>query len=290
MPSDDDLFINDDLKNSAENRLNHVLFGLFLHEEYRSTVLRELGAAEDSVIYKPIDRPWGRPDFAVESGDQIVGYIEVELDKDEPQLARYRENAGVPVYSFERVEREGDRRTIGLKKLVEIGNNAARKDPAPQLKLMVRHFAKQVKGSEGNRKTSPPGPVQAQLDTRLGKALLKAGMINWGQEPVRPGKVFGRTNRENGFSVRVFSQKANDKTVSVFHITAGREEVRFSSYRHLEDYLPNKRVDLDWWSDFLYQRFDADIRTIGSRSSCPIKRPLVEDDVDDMLKAMRPLW
>ena len=57
MPSDEDLFINDDLKNSLENRLNHVLFGLFLNDRYRREVLRCLGITEDAVIYKPSNLP-----------------------------------------------------------------------------------------------------------------------------------------------------------------------------------------------------------------------------------------
>ena len=43
MPTDEELFINDDLENSLENRLNHVLFGLFLNDHYRREVLRCLG-------------------------------------------------------------------------------------------------------------------------------------------------------------------------------------------------------------------------------------------------------
>ena len=43
MPQDDDLFVNDDLNNSAENRLNHVLFGLFINRHFREHVLQRLG-------------------------------------------------------------------------------------------------------------------------------------------------------------------------------------------------------------------------------------------------------
>ena len=286
MPSEDDLFVNDDLSNSAENRLNHVLFGLFLKDEYRRAVLQRLAVAEDAIIYKPTNQPWGRPDFAIESnGGKILGYIEVELDKNLAQLKGYRDLAGVPVYSFGRAEED---HSITLEELVKIGIDILKEDPAPQFSLMVKHFRKQVQEAAGVRKSAPPMPVQAQLETPLGKALLKAGMVQWGEGPVRPGKLFGRTHRRDGISVRVFSPKSSGRTVGLFHITGGRREVRFASYSHLAQYLPDKRAALDHWADFIEQRLDGDIRIIGTRYH-PVGLSVVEDTVDDMLQATLPL-
>ena len=79
------------LENSLENRLNHVLFGLFLNDHYRREVLQRLGVTGDAVIYKPCNLPGGGgpPDFVIESLDgRITGYIEVELDKNPEQLDR----------------------------------------------------------------------------------------------------------------------------------------------------------------------------------------------------------
>ena len=56
MPSDDDIFINDQLDNHLENRLNHILFGLFLNADFREAVLDRIKLPKDSVIYKPADR------------------------------------------------------------------------------------------------------------------------------------------------------------------------------------------------------------------------------------------
>lgn len=272
MPLEDDLFVNDDLDNSAENRLNHILFGLFLKDEYRREVLRRLGVAQDAIIYKPSNRSWGRPDFAVESrhGDTL-GYIEVELDKDLGQLAHYQANAEASVYSFGREKRDHN---ITLQELVGIGECIVENAPAPQFELMVRHFAKQVSEAAGSR-----------------KALLKVGMVNWGEELIRPGKLYGRTNGPEGISVRVFApkRKGSDKTVGLLNITAGRPVVRFAIHSHLAEYLhDNKRTALDEWADFIEQRLDGDIRIIGRRH-CPIDLSVVEDNVDDMLEAMLPL-
>ena len=240
MPSYDDLFVNDDLNNSRENRLNHVLFGLFLKAEYREQILSRLKILEDAIIYKPAYLHWGgRPDFAIESYDgETIGYIEVELDKNQEQLDDYRRKAGVPVYSFGRAKKDHE---ITLKQLVEIGEAILDEDPAPQFNLMVKHLAKQVKESSRVRHGGSVRPIgDRQLQTPVGKALVTAGMVNWGTDPAfRPGRLYGRASGPNGISARVFSQKSSDKTLSLFYITGGRAVVNFVNYTCLIDYLPN---------------------------------------------------
>ena len=287
MPHDDDLFVNDDLNNSAENRLNHILFGLFVNDRYRREVLRQLGVSENSVIYKPVNRDWGRPDFAIESYEgETIGYIEVELDKDEEQLERYRSKAEVSVYSFGRLEADHD---VTLCQLVKIGKDVPGRESTPQLDVMVRHFAKQVTEASGIRKNSPTGPVKAQLNTPLGKALVKAGMVNWGDEPVRLGGIFGRANGPDGLSARVFSHETGDKTVSVFSIRAGGPLVDFSSYSHLADNLPaNKKAELESWADMVEHFLDGDVRSIGGRV-CRIPISVVEEHVDEVVGALMGL-
>ena len=301
MPAENDLFVNDDLKNSAENRMNHVLFGLFLHDGYRREVLDRLGVDGDAIIYKPCDRPWGRPDFAIEShGGKTLGYIEVELDKDLVQLNRYRNCAEVPVYSFGREQIDHN---ITLQALVDIGEDAAGEGSTPQFYLMTRHLAKQVRESAGHRKNSAPAPVQDQLETRLGEALLRAGMVNWKKGfRLQPCQFYGRTNGSAGISVRVFSPKPKvDKTVSLFNITGGRPIVEFSGYAHLSAYLPRhvREAVLDGWRGFIWQRFHDDIKARdynqnqhfktyhNSRLSVELSK--VEENIQDLLLVLFPL-
>ena len=286
MPSDEDLFINDDLENSLENRLNHVLFGLFLSDHYRREVLRCLGETEDAVIYKPCNLPGGggRPDFAIESLDgRITGYIEVELDKNPEQLAQYRARTNVSVFSFGRNAEDHD---VTLEKLIEIGWDSTKADPSPQLKLMVRHLTKQVSESQNY---THPGPVTDQLDTPLGMKLREAGMVNWGEEPVGPGKLLGRANGRYGISVRVFSDKAQDRTVSAFNLTGGRPVARFANYEHLSDYLPDRIPALDAWAAFIEKTLGGSIRNLGTRQYCVVDLPLVEAHLSELVEALLPL-
>ena len=290
MPSYDELFVNDDLNNSPENRLNHVLFGLFLKDEYREQILSRLEIFEDAIIYKPTDRPWGgRPDFAIESYDgETIGYIEVELDKNQQQLDDYRGKAGVPVYSFGRAKKDHE---ITLQQLVEIGEAMLDEDPAPQFNLMVKHLAKQVKESSRVRHGGTVRPIgDCQLETPLGKALVTAGMVNWGTDAAfRPGRFYGRASGPNGISARVFSSKSSDRTISLFYVTGGRAVVNFVNYTRLIDYLPNKQTEIDEWADFIEQHFGGSIRNLPTKQNCPVKLSLVEAHVDDMLRVMSRL-
>ena len=293
MPSDDALFVNDDLNNSAENRLNHVLFGLFLKGEYRWEVLDRLGVSKEAIIYKPGNQSWGgRPDFAIESyGGETIGFIESELDKDPVQLAVYRAKAPVPVFSFGRVKEDHD---ITLQELVEIGQGIVAKDPDPQLHLMVRHLTKQVSEASGVRKSRPPGPVRSQMETKLGQALVAAGMVNRGEGLPGPGKFFGQSSGQNGISVRVFSPNSKiRKSASLFYITGGQPIVRFLGYVRLKKYLPpEKSVALEGWIDFLEERFGSklgEVRGLGEKEHLRVELSRVEDNIDDLIRKMLPL-
>ena len=135
-------------------------------------------------------------------------------------------------------------------------------------------------------------PVQNQRYTPLGRALSNRGIVDWGDDEWgQPGKLFWRTNRPDGMSVRAFSQRAREKTVSLLHITGRRlEEVRFSSYDHLAEYLPNSRhAALDEWANFIELRLGGNIRNIGT-GYCPVVLSTVEDNAEDMLDTMFPLY
>ena len=55
-----------------------------------------------------------------------------------------------------------------------------------------------------------PGPISKEAaKTPLGRALLAAGAVNWGDENVRPDKVFVRAYGPEGISARVFSASKN---------------------------------------------------------------------------------
>ena len=286
MPSNDDLFINDDLDRSSENRLNHVLFGLFLNDDFRQSVLEHLAMPQDSVIYKPTDRSWGRPDFAIEGPNgTTAGYIEVELDQDQVQLQKYKAGAGVvPIFSLGRHSHQGHE--ITLEELVDMACAAAIDEPSAQLKLMVRHLQKQVYESGGAR-SQPTEISPPSLETPLGKALVDGGMVNWEDEPTKgPGKVYGMAYSTEGISARVFSPVAADHTVSVFFQTKGRPVICFASYEHLVRYLPNRREKLDAWADFIQEKLGENIRGLKDKERCNVDLSIIELHLEDLVAAL----
>ena len=84
-----------------ENRINISLFHLLMNREFREYILTQLNLKKECIIYPPSNIEGGnRPDLAIELNDDVVGYIEVEIGKDEAQKKRYEEESGKKVYSI----------------------------------------------------------------------------------------------------------------------------------------------------------------------------------------------
>ena len=207
----------------------------------------------------------------------------MELDQDQAQLQRYKGGAEVPVFSFGGHVDQGHQFT--LDELVEQAWEAANENPSAQLKLMVRHLEKQVKESRGGR---PPvtrvGPKV--LETPLGRALVHAGMVNWGDEPVQRGKVFGRAYGPEGISARVFSTVATERTVNVFYQTKGQPVIRFAGYERLTRYLPDQREKLDSWADFIQEELGGNIRGLKDKERCHLDLSTVEQHLGSLVTAL----
>ena len=273
MPNDSDIFIKEDL-NKPENRLNMVIFGLLLNNSFRHRFLQALGIHQDAVIYKPADLKGNRPDFAIEDLEgNLVGYIEVEWDQDPEQLDRYKKKAQpLEVYSIGGSETAGH--SITLIQLVALAWEAYEDDPVPQLELMVRHLQLQVRGAPPSHQ--PATPVREQLLTSLGRALEAAGVINWGDAPVTPGNLYMNARSAGGLSVRGYSARSGDKTVSIFHRSSNSSTVSFTKLDRLADYLPDQKEKLQQWARFLEASLGTDMTLRNSSGYCDVAVERVE--------------
>ena len=286
MPNDGDIFINEDLT-KPENRLNMVIFGLLVNNCFRHRFLQALGIHQDAVIYKPADLEGDRPDFAIEDLEgNLVGYIEVEWDQDLEQFERYKRKAQpLEVYSIGGSGTAGH--SITLIQLVALAWEAYEDDPVPQLELMVRHLQLQVKKAPPSHQ--PPAPVQNQLLTPLGQALKAAGIINWGDAPVTPGNLYMNARSAGGLSVRGYSAKSGDKTVSIFHCSSNSSTVSFTKLDHLEDYLPDQEEKLDRWARFLEASLRTDITLRNSSGYCDVAVERIEAVLSRLIEELLQL-
>ena len=137
-----------------------------------------------------------------------------------------------------------------------------------------------------DRRKLSRGPIESgQLESSLGRAL-RGSLTNWGEGHRLPGSLHGWTYGQHGLAVGVYSQRSSSKVVSVFHRRDGRPQIRFSSYGHLANYLPEKHVEVDSWADFIEQRLGGDIRCLALTGSCPIELVTVESRIDELLRVL----
>ena len=282
LPNMADLFVRDEMEQSAENRLNFLLLGLFLSDAFRTSVLESLKLAADLLFYKPANVQEGlRPDFAAwdPSRQQTVAYVEVELGRDPEQKARYQAATGLRVFSFG----QGEGHELTWDALLNLAKKSAKSEDSPQLELFTLHLQRLLQGNPGY---SPPGPVTNQLETPLGQRLVQEGMKNLGAQRLAPGDLYCHAYGPEGMSVRVYSRKAVGRTVGVFNIQAGSRDAHFASRERLCRYLPDQLEEIERWCDFVEEILGAPVRRVALPEYCTVSLSVVENHLEELTRAL----
>ena len=297
MSQTDDTFVNEDLGKS-ENRVNVALFGMMQQDWFRQWFLTKLDLPTDTVVYPPKNVNGYRPDLKVVSrGECTLAWIEVELGTDAPQIALYKNALCEPVKTV--WGREDDGGDLSLEEIAEYLDAYPRKDLSPQEAVNAGYLSKMIrdgldghKGSLGRDRVSDKmrkHPLVVRLEELLGVRLL----FEYGNQPP-PGGYFkadttgaGGTNNQ-GFSLRVYSEKATNKTLAVMSISGGREKVYFPSLLKLEKYLPEQLDAVECYaSRLLRMRLDISKYSESARPSLPLNTVLAElDDLTPCLQAL----
>jgi len=91
-----------------ENRVNLTLFHLLMNRDVKDFIFSKLKLDPECVVYPAPNLTTeefdtiDRPDFKIEQHGQLVGYIEVELGKDDAQVEKYKNKTvdHIVVYSI----------------------------------------------------------------------------------------------------------------------------------------------------------------------------------------------
>ena len=240
-----DLFLHEDLGKS-ENRVNAALFALMQQNWFRQWFLKKLGLPIDAIVYPPTNRNGRRPDLkAISPTGETLAWIEVELNKDVEQIrdfqCRFRPDPVKALWG--RRSHSGD---LSLEEIVERLERETDIHPqiavnTQQLVELIREGLQDHSSSPGRSALSPEmraHPLVRELVKLLNdKILFELG----GNEPPPPGYLKADTTstpNNRGFSLRVYSPKSSDKTLSIMSISTGRPRVDFPSLPKLESYLP----------------------------------------------------
>ena len=244
MPVLNDLFLHEYLGNT-ENRVNVALFALMQQHWFRRWFVERLGLPLDAIVYPPTQRKARRPDLKVVDTDgDLLALVEVELDKDTSQADDYRRRFGPDTIKtvWGTPAHGGD---LSLKEIA--GQLKGQRGLHPQVAANVQQLVQLIEEGLQGRSTAPGrGELSREMrdhDLVVRLCDLLGNRIRFdlaGNRPPPPGYLKADTTATDnnlGLSLRVYSPKPANKTVSIMSMSGGRETVYFPSLPMLEAQL-----------------------------------------------------
>jgi hypothetical protein len=253
-----DIFVKEDIS-KPENRVNLALFHLQADENFHRWFCDKLGIPASSVIYPIRNSEGNRPDYAVKNNGEIIGYVEVELgDENRSQISSYKEKYeknGVKIFSV--TGKSYHNSDLSLEEIAEYFKKNLRNFANPQKELSALYFIKLVETYSTHASSNPRIPISEEMRNhsfvkKLLGALADVEFLE-GKKRGRRGVAVINTVGEKGFSFRVYSEKAQDKTLSLFWIKGGENLLTFQKNNvKYEQYLGHKPKEIvEKWLDFI---------------------------------------
>jgi hypothetical protein len=285
----DDLFLHENV-NQPENRINLAIFGLICVRPFREWLQQRLHLPPEAVLY-PCTNLKGspmRPDFVVRHAttEKTLAWIEVECGKDEAQLARFRNHLSEPVLAI------WGRRTSGadlsLEEMAEFLDQLDTNDE-PQVRWNAEHLRLQiVEALDGRYNASLPEAAvsEAMRETPFVRRMteLLGERLSFDVDRImRPGEIRANTRKESGFSLRVYSRVAGQKSISVLNQTGGRPEIWFQSKTKMLRYLPNQPDAIDELAA-LVRSMGGDMESITEQGKTPVPLSVAEQHVEELAR------
>jgi hypothetical protein len=284
-----DIFVKEDIA-KPENRINLALFHIQMDEGFHKWFCEELRLPVSAIIYPTENLSGDRPDFIVKDADRIIGYIEVELgDENKSQLSTYRykyENEQTKIFSitgksFQKSDLSLEEISVFLSSKIDTLSNK-------QKVLSAQYLIKLIETYSSNIHSYTRNPVSDEVLNRpfVNKLLdsLEIYRPDKNQNRAEPGKYYIDTNSPKGFSFRVYSPIAIQKSTSLLSITKGRDYITFLSEEWYRKYLNHKtEIDVTNWINFISQDLKLPINTVMLKERLEISLPTVDKHFDKLL-------
>lgn len=286
-----------------ENRINITLFHLFMIDEVFNFIKEKLRLKDNIFIYpcpKLEVEEFGyndRPDFQIIDENDIIGYIEVELGKEnKEQLQRYRTKQGKPVYSIvgKASYNEGN---IALDEILQLlnklKNTYMKTQKAWSIKLfehLIDYYIVQGNYNNDNKRNGLSDKIKnSKLIVDIYKSFGQENILENAQ--IQRGKIMFDTVSEYGFSLRVYSHVVSKKArgFSLMSRTAGQDYVDFPSYAKLEKYLPHCEELIERYVNLIYELGGSEIRIVSERKKIPIELNKVEENVEKFCNIIKSI-
>lgn len=248
-------FVNEDI-DKLENRINLSILGLLNQDWFHEWLLNELGMPLNAAVYPPKNEEGGlRADFKIRNliTNETYARIEVETHFDAGQLAQYESKFSEPVKTIWGLEEhEADLSLERIKgKLISVLQDGVLKQ---QHRVGVCHLLLLINEAlSGSPRNSKPVQVSERMKDFWLVKILQSDLgnhLDFDLSRPEPRMLFAHTYGPNGFSLRVYSEIATRKSVSILSVQFGNQ-ISFSSIEHLQEYLPNHNEAIADWTALL---------------------------------------
>lgn len=218
-----------------ENRINLALFHLLMVPEIDEYIKTKFHLPRESCIYPSANliidnlKTSNRPDFEVICSGKKIGYIEVELgSENKEQLNNYRKQP-LPVYSIvgKNYYNQGN---LTLQDIYNFVQTIKENYDHTQTRLSINLLENLIKYYviEGNFNENK----RTQISSSMRETIIIKELFNYfGTENIieaaspQPGKILLDTVSEGGFSIRVYSSVASNKSLSLMNRRSGQSMI-----------------------------------------------------------------
>ncbi|MBI5403381.1 MAG: hypothetical protein HY959_08250 [Ignavibacteriae bacterium] len=285
-----------------ENRVNLTLFHLLMIDEVNGFIKKRLGIPSESLLYPSPNLSveefdvCGRPDFVINLNNQTIGYIEVELGREDiEQITRYRKIETAKVFSVvgKKDYNEGN---LALDEIYNHLQMIKEKYENTQKYYSIRLFEKLIEYYiiQNNFKINSKS---VNLSDKMRNSFIVDYFYKYfGEERIlenekaESGKVMFNTRGENGFSLRIYSRESKvDKSLSLMNRSGGRHEINFPSKIKLYKYLPYDKAGVDSYVNFIASLGAKDILVNGEKGFVHLPLNIVEKNIDKFCELISKL-
>lgn len=286
-----------------ENRVNLSLFHLLMIDGVRQYIFGKLQLDRDCVVYPApnlvteefdID---DRPDFKIEKGGKLVGYIEVELGRDVAQVNKYNQKTADHIRVYSIFGKISDGGNLSLEEIYYyLKDNQDKFIRIAQdywsLKLLLKlidYYVIEGNFNSGNKRVPISGAMRNTYIIRaLYEKIGEQHILDKESDRPEKGKLLLNTVGEGGFSLRVFARNSTSGTFSLMWRTGGRNTIYFPAHVKMKKYIANKQF-VDDYTNLLFAMGCTDIKEIGERQSTSLSISKVEANLPELISCFKML-
>lgn len=123
--------------------------------------------------------------------------------------------------------------------------------------------------------------VISEIFKNINNDKIKENKTRIGQD-----EILINTISEKGFSIRIYSRKASERTLSVMSRSGGKNTIEFPNYDKMKYYLNNDDF-INKYCNLLLELGTYDIKKISGEKRVSLKLEVVENNIEKFIDCLK---